>query len=94
MFLSRVIVTNYRCLKRVDVPLNAGLNVIVGNNECGKSTLLEAGYLASLLTAQWAPHPVRASSSSLQRRGRRGVHSRFGGEGAHRSADHFDRAVL
>ena len=58
MFLSRVIVTNYRCLKRVDVPLNAGLNVIVGNNECGKSTLLEAVYLA--LSGQLNGHPIQS----------------------------------
>lgn len=58
MFLSRVIVANYRCLKRADVPLNAGLNVIVGSNECGKSTLLEAVYLA--LSGQLNGRPIQS----------------------------------
>jgi AAA domain-containing protein/OLD-like protein/putative AbiEii toxin of type IV toxin-antitoxin system len=39
-------VKNYRCLKTADVTLNPDLNIIVGNNECGKSTLLEAIHLA------------------------------------------------
>ena len=58
MFLSRVIVANYRCLKRADVPLNPGLNVIVGNNECGKSTLLEAVHLA--LSGQLNGRPIQS----------------------------------
>jgi ABC-type multidrug transport system ATPase subunit len=50
MYIQRVIVKNYRCLQSADVTLNEKLNVIVGNNECGKSTLLEAVHLA--LTGQ------------------------------------------
>ena len=46
MSISRVIVKNYRCLKAADVILNPDLNIIVGNNESGKSTLLEAIHLA------------------------------------------------
>lgn len=46
MFIQRVIVKNYRCLQQADVELNEKLNVIVGNNECGKSTLIEAIHLA------------------------------------------------
>jgi putative ATP-dependent endonuclease of OLD family len=42
MFIQRVKIQNYRCLEHADVELNPSLNVIVGNNECGKSTLLEA----------------------------------------------------
>lgn len=40
--ITRVIVKNYRCLRDCDTVLNPELNIIVGNNECGKSTLLEA----------------------------------------------------
>lgn len=58
MFLTRVIVANYRCLKKADVPLNPGLNVIVGNNECGKSTLLEAIHLA--LSGQLNGRPIQS----------------------------------
>lgn len=50
MFIQRAIIKNYRCLKAADVTFNEKLNVIVGNNECGKSTLLEAINLA--LTGQ------------------------------------------
>ncbi|MBR8291943.1 AAA family ATPase [Burkholderia cenocepacia] len=48
---------NYRCLQAVDVTLNSGLNVIVGNNEAGKSTLLEAINLA--LTGQLNGRPIQ-----------------------------------
>jgi putative ATP-dependent endonuclease of the OLD family len=58
VFITRVIVVNYRCLKRADVLLNPGLNVIVGNNECGKSTLLEAIYLA--LSGQLNGRPIQS----------------------------------
>ncbi|WP_091132519.1 ATP-dependent nuclease [Microvirga guangxiensis] len=57
MYISRVIVNNYRCLKTADVELNPGLNIIVGNNECGKSTLLEAIDLA--LTCQLNGRPIQ-----------------------------------
>lgn len=55
VFIQRVVVKNYRCLKTADVTLNEKLNVIVGNNECGKSTLLEALHLA--LTGQLNGRP-------------------------------------
>jgi energy-coupling factor transporter ATP-binding protein EcfA2 len=57
LFISRVIVKNYRCLKCADLPLNPDLNIIVGNNECGKSTLLEAIHLA--LTGQLNGRPIQ-----------------------------------
>jgi len=44
--IERVIVKNYRALRQTQVPLNGNLNVIVGDNESGKSTLLEAINLA------------------------------------------------
>lgn len=46
MIISRVVIKNYRCLPATDIVLNKHLNVIVGDNECGKSTFLEAVYLA------------------------------------------------
>lgn len=46
MFIERVIIENYRCLKRADVHLQNGINIVVGNNEVGKSTLIEAINLA------------------------------------------------
>lgn len=50
MPIERVIVKNYRALQDVDVKFNRDLNIIVGDNETGKSTLLEAINLA--LTCQ------------------------------------------
>lgn len=57
MYIQRIIVKNYRCLKEADVTLNPNLNIIVGNNECGKSTLLEAIHLA--LTGQLNGRPLQ-----------------------------------
>lgn len=57
MFIQRVVIENYRCLKAADVTLNDRMNVIVGKNECGKSTLLEAIHLA--LTGQLNGRPLQ-----------------------------------
>lgn len=57
MYISRVVVKNYRCLKTADVSLNPDLNIIVGNNETGKSTLLEAIHLA--LSGQLNGRPIQ-----------------------------------
>ena len=46
MCIQRIIVKNYRTLASVDLTIRPHLNVIVGNNESGKSTLLEAINLA------------------------------------------------
>lgn len=46
MHITKVVIKNYRCLNETTVDLNAHLNILVGNNECGKSTFLEAVNLA------------------------------------------------
>lgn len=46
MSIERVIVKNYRTLADVNIRLRPDFNVIVGDNESGKSTLLEAINLA------------------------------------------------
>lgn len=56
MHISKVIIQNYRCLRSCTMPLNEKLNIIVGNNECGKSTLLEAIHLA--LSGQINGRPI------------------------------------
>lgn len=56
MHIQRAIIKNYRCLEKADVTFNERLNVIVGSNECGKSTLLEAINLA--LTGQLNGRPL------------------------------------
>ena len=57
LFIQRAVIRNYRCLKQANVTFNDKLNVIVGNNECGKSTLLEAIHLA--LTGQLNGRPLQ-----------------------------------
>lgn len=42
MSIERVIVKNYKGLKQTDVSFQPDLNILVGDNETGKSTLLEA----------------------------------------------------
>lgn len=50
MHIDRAIIHNYRSLTDVDIQFNSETNIIVGDNEAGKSTLLEAISLA--LTGQ------------------------------------------
>ncbi|MDI9413407.1 MAG: ATP-binding protein [Bacillota bacterium] len=40
--ITRIHIQNYRMFKKLDFEPKEGLNIIVGNNEAGKSTLLEA----------------------------------------------------
>lgn len=47
MFINKLKITNYKCFKDTfELDLTDGLNIIVGNNEAGKSTILEAIHLA------------------------------------------------
>ncbi len=48
--LRKVLIRNYRAFKKFKLELSPGINIIVGNNDDGKSTLLEAINLA--LTAR------------------------------------------
>lgn len=46
MFIKKLKITNYRCYKDFSISFNPNMNIIVGNNEAGKSTILEAINLA------------------------------------------------
>ncbi len=47
MYVSKVKIKNFKCFKEpFSLQLNNGLNILVGNNEAGKSTILEAIHLA------------------------------------------------
>jgi len=50
IMIERIIVQGYRCFENLDVSPNPGMNIIGGDNESGKSTLLEA--LALTLTGK------------------------------------------
>jgi putative ATP-dependent endonuclease of OLD family len=65
--IERVIVRNYRTLYDADLIFGPGTNIIVGDNESGKSTLLEAINLAlkcqlSRRPAAYELHPFLFSS--------------------------------
>lgn len=44
--ITRIAIQNYRCFREFDLEFRPGVNILVGNNETGKSTLLEAIHLA------------------------------------------------
>ncbi len=46
MLIDKIKIINFKCFKNFELELNENLNVIVGNNESGKSTILEAFDLA------------------------------------------------
>ena len=45
MVIEKVIIQNFKCFSSFELQLNEDLNILVGNNETGKSTILEAIYL-------------------------------------------------
>lgn len=47
MAIHKVKIRNFKCFKELfELELNKGLNILVGNNETGKSTILEAIHIA------------------------------------------------
>lgn len=47
MFIKEINIENFKCFKgKFNLKLNKGLNILVGDNETGKSTILEAIHLA------------------------------------------------
>src|SRR5919112_2387274 len=54
--IERVIIKGYRRFVRLDLVPNPGMNIVVGDNESGKSTLLEATALAltGKVNGRWA----------------------------------------
>ena len=68
--IERVIVKNYRKLRCTNIELLPDLNIIVGDNESGKSTLLEAINLAlkgqiNRRPAQYELHPFLFSTECV-----------------------------
>lgn len=46
MYISKIKIHNFKCYRKFELDLDKGVNVIVGDNEVGKSTILEAVNLA------------------------------------------------
>jgi len=54
--ITRIKATNYRCFERLDFTPNEQINIVVGGNEAGKSTLLEiiALVISGRVRGRWA----------------------------------------
>jgi len=70
MAINRVKIQNYRTLRSVDLVLGPAMNIIVGDNETGKSTLLEAINLAltrqlNRRNAQYELHPFLINTDAV-----------------------------
>jgi putative ATP-dependent endonuclease of the OLD family len=47
MYIKKITIKNYKCFKGIfELELNKNVNILVGNNEAGKSTILEAIHLS------------------------------------------------
>lgn len=57
--LRKIVIKNYRGLRKFKMDFDHDLNIVVGNNDVGKSTLLEAIYLA--LSGRVADGPFAAA---------------------------------
>lgn len=60
MKIDKIIIKNFKSFKNFNLSLNSGVNIIVGNNEAGKSTLIEAIHLAltGLLNGKYLRHDL------------------------------------
>lgn len=42
MYISKLRIQNFRCFDDVEIEFNEGLNVIIGENNSGKTTIMKA----------------------------------------------------
>ena len=56
MIIQQLSLTNFRAFKRLEIDFPSSLNIIVGENAQGKTSILEAVHLLSLLTSPIAGH--------------------------------------
>ena len=56
MIIQQLSLTNFRAFKRLEIEFPSNLNIIVGENAQGKTSILEAVHLLSLLTSPIAGH--------------------------------------
>lgn len=78
--LTRIVINNFRQFEHISVPLDPTLNILVGNNDAGKSTILQAIEVAlsgriggrrveDELSPHWFPKSVSAKYLAEIRRG-------------------------
>ena len=61
--IREVVIRNFKVFRNFEIQLNSDLNILVGNNEAGKSTILEAIVLA--LTKRIAGRPLSTNSTRI-----------------------------
>ncbi|WP_084152451.1 AAA family ATPase [Burkholderia sp. A1] len=72
MHVSKIIIQNFRSFReKTEIPLSPGMNLVLGENNSGKSTILEAFSLSDLVYAPHLslaskPHPDDEISSVVQ----------------------------
>ena len=59
--IKKIKIINFKCFKDFSIELNDGMNILVGNNEAGKSTVLQAILLA--LCCSFEGRPLKYSLS-------------------------------
>ncbi len=57
MYLSRVIIRNYRSIEYLSVEFNKGKNAIVGKNNAGKTNLINA---INLVLGEYSPKYIKS----------------------------------
>ncbi|QGZ25374.1 AAA family ATPase [Corynebacterium ulcerans] len=66
--IARVIIKNYRRFEKLDINFDSRINILVGSNEAGKTSLLEAINLTltGRINGRWAPEALNPYWFNLQ----------------------------
>lgn len=67
MFLKKFKVKNYRCIKNASIDFNKGVNILIGENNSGKTAVLDALRVCLSYGKQWRDIWVSASNFHLDK---------------------------